>query len=85
MRKTQLSQQHFSHISNTLSARLCSPPEKSLSAGVPFFRPAPPVLSLFSTRRSVFSPPDHLSLSAGNSSLSQIPANSHGGPLRFLW
>ena len=57
MRKTQLSQQHFSHISNTLSARLCSPPEKSLSAGDPLSGQllrcsafAPPALSLLSTR-----------------------------------
>ena len=85
MRKTQLTQQHFSHISNTLSARLCSPPEKSLSAGDPLFRPAPPVLSLCSTGAQ---PPLHQATSLSppeNSSLSQIPANSHGGPLRFLW
>lgn len=57
MRKTQLSQQHFSHISNTLSARLCSPHEKALSAGVPLSGQllrcsafAPPALSLLSTR-----------------------------------
>lgn len=57
MRKTQLSQQHFSHISNTLSARLCSPPEKSLSAGDPLSGQllrcsafAPPALSLLSSR-----------------------------------
>ena len=49
MRKTQLSKQHFSHISNTLSARLCSPPEKSLSAGDP--------LSGQLLRCSAFAPP----------------------------